>query len=143
MYTSRLHIHYGRCMFAAKQNRLTCLLDGSTSHSVRASAAGKEKGHLRPSHVSRESLWTAFRDTNAARHMLCRLSLLASRISTAAGVSDLFLKRSSSSARRDTSNSDIELSHRRQRKSNTCILALADVARPENGAKPTPPCIYG
>lgn len=41
---------------------------------VRAYAVGKEKGHLRQSHVSRKSLWAKSRDTNAARHMLCRLS---------------------------------------------------------------------
>lgn len=64
-------------LHVAGQTKQTDVVSAGRLHipKVRAYAAGKEKDHLRQSHVSRKLLWTKFRDTNAAQHMLCKLSV--------------------------------------------------------------------
>jgi hypothetical protein len=108
----RLHTHNGRrCMLLAKQNRLTCLQGGSTS--LRSELMRHERGRVICANLmSQENLCGQYFEIQTQLGICCvacQAVLLASRSSTATGVSDHFLKRSSVSARRDTSSLDRNL----------------------------------
>ena len=108
----RLHTHSGRrCMLLAEQNRLTCLQGGSTS--LRSERMRQERRRVICANLmSQENLCGQNFEIQTQLgicRVACQAVLLASRSSTATGVSDHFLKHSSVSARRDTSSSDSNL----------------------------------